>query len=376
MANTGLLGSASQQSYYAGTENFKWQTGDAEQFQITVLQPVPTSADDIWVYINGVVVNSDFVQYNAGTSTVSFLNGYVSLSNNDIVSVVLREKIYGNYRYTNLKDIVTNFMFSYVGDGKIINRANRRDVLFHAKRAIQEFSYDITRVEKIQEVEVGPTLSVPMPQDFVGVVQISWVDKSGVEHVIPRGRITSKPSEAIAQDDEFNYTYDNDENLLTTSPLTNERFKDFNQQQMSHAFGNDDYFYNQDFPAERLLEAGKRYGGDPELMTRNGMYIIDESNGTINFSSELRENLITIKYISDGLGTDAEMKVHKFAEEAIYKHVAFSILSTMAQVPEYVVTRFRRDRRAAMRNAKLRMYELRIPELTQVMRGKSKQIKH
>ena len=376
MANTGLLGSASQQSYYAGTENFKWQTGDAEQFQVTVLQPVPTSADDIWVYINGVVVNSDYVLYNSNTNTVSFLNGYVSLSNNDIVSVVLREKIYGNYRYIELKDIVTNFMFSYVGDGKIINRANRRDVLFHAKRALQEFSYDVARVEKIQEVEVGPTLSVPMPQDFISVVQVAWVDKSGVEHVIPRGRITSKPSEAIAQDDEFNYTYDESENLLTTSPLTNERFKDFNQQQMSHAFGNDDYFYNQDFPAERLLEAGKRYGGDPELMTRNGMYIIDEYNGTINFSSELRENLITIKYVSDGIGTDAEMKVHKFAEEAIYKHIAFSILSTMAQVPEYIVNRFRRERRAALRNAKLRMYEIRIPELAQVMRGKSKQIKH
>ena len=36
----------------------------------------------------------------------------------------------------------------------------------------------------------------------------------------------------------------------------------------------------------------------------------------------------------------------------------------------------KQERRAALRNAKLRMYEIRIPELAQVMRGKSKQIKH
>jgi len=48
----------------------------------------------------------------------------------------------------------------------------------------------------------------------------------------------------------------------------------------------------------------------------------------------------------------------------------------MSQVPEYIVNRFKKERRAAMRNAKLRMYDLKLPELTQVMRGKSKQIKH
>ena len=40
------------------------------------------------------------------------------------------------------------------------------------------------------------------------------------------------------------------------------------------------------------------------------------------------------------------------------------------------LNRFRRERRAAMRNAKLRLSNLKLKELTQVMRGKSKQIKH
>ena len=80
---------------------------------------------------------------------------------------------YGDYQFISLKDIINNFMVSYVGDDKIISTVKKLDVIFHAKRAIQEFSYDISRVEKIQEIEVGDTLTVPFPQDYVKYVQLS-----------------------------------------------------------------------------------------------------------------------------------------------------------------------------------------------------------
>jgi|TARA_Y100000401_G_C8321767_1_gene225733 hypothetical protein len=371
----GFLDNKTDQSYYAGSQNFTWNTGDDQNFTITTIDPMPTSVSDFFVYKNGIVVDSTNYSYNSSSKVLTFINSYV-FANNDIVTVELRLKLYGDYRYITLSDVVNNFMFSYVGDGKIINKANRRDVLFHTKRGIQEFAYDITKVEKIQEIEVGPTLSVPMPKDFISMIGVCWVDNAGVEHPIPKGSITSKPSEALAQDDEFNYTYDNSGNLIKTTSVTNERFKEFNNEELTHAFGNDDYFYNQDFPAERLLEQGKRYGGDPSLMNRNGIYIIDQYKGTINFSSELNAKLVNIKYVSDSMGSDAEMKVHKFAEEAIYKYVAFGILSTMANIPEYIVGRYKRDKRAAMRHAKLRLYEINLPEITQVLRGKSKHIKH
>ena len=82
------------------------------------------------------------------------------------------------------------------------------------------------------------------------------------------------------------------------------------------------------------------------------------------------------RYVSDGLATDAEMKVHKMAEDALYKYIVFNILSTRANIPEYVVNRYRKERRAAMRNAKLRLSNINIKELTQTMKGKSKHIKH
>ena len=39
---------------------------------------------------------------------------------------------YGGYEYVSLNDIVNNFIVGYVGQDKLISRANRTDVIFHA----------------------------------------------------------------------------------------------------------------------------------------------------------------------------------------------------------------------------------------------------
>jgi hypothetical protein len=379
-------------NYYGGSQSF---LGDGLTINFNVvLTPQPKLQKDIFVYVNGEVLNDDEYTYENNVLTIGAYvlddDGNVVLDENgdptidetnppllefDQVVVTLVNKQHGNYRYTSLADLVNNFMVSYVGDGKIINRAKRRDILFHAKRAMQEFAFDIAKVEKIQEIELGPNLSIPMPQDYVNYVAFSYVDEYGVEHPINRGRITSSPSEAILQDDDALYMFDDEEQVIKTTSLTDERLLNLDARSLTGSYNNEDYFYNRDYPAEKLIEAGKRYGGTPELMNKNGFFYIDEYKGAFKFSSNLVGAIITIKYVSDSLGTDEEMKVHKFAEEALYKYVAHAILSTMAQVPEYIVNRFKRERRAAMRNAKLRLYDLKLPELTNVMRGKSKHIK-
>ena len=70
------------------------------------------------------------------------------------------------------------------------------------------------------------------------------------------------------------------------------------------------------------------------------------------------------------------MQVHKFAEEAVYKWIAHAILATRINTPEYLVARFKKERFAAIRSAKLRLSNYKSEELAQIMRGKSKQIKH
>ena len=56
--------------------------------------------------------------------------------------------------------------------------------------------------------------------------------------------------------------------------------------------------------------------------------------------------------------------------------MAYAILSTRANTPEYLVSRFKREQSAAKRNAKIRLSNIKIEEITQVMRNKSKIIKH
>ena len=82
-----------------------------------------------------------------------------------------------------------------------------------------------------------------------------------------------------------------------------------------------------------------------------------------------------LDYISDGLGTDDEMVVHKFAEEAVYKWIAYGIISSRSNMPEYIVQRFKKEKFAEARKAKIRLSNIKIEEFTQVLKGLSKPIK-
>lgn len=356
--------------YYNTSQKF---TATASQTVFTLtFDPLPTAESKFRIYINDEEIDDNLYTYNSSNGEITFSSGRTA---GEVLVVTLTEQRSGNYRYISLKDIINNYIMAYVGEGKLIPTASRTDVLFHAKRGIQEFSYDITRIEKIQEVEVGSSLSVPMPQDFVNYVQISRVDQGGVEHPLYPARYTSVPSESILQDDDANYLYDDDDSLLTGTPYTSDKFKALKHANLTGQFTNEYTNYDVHNSNERVAEFGKRVGLTPEIAQRNGVFIIDEVNGKFSFSNDLANQVITIRYISDGMGTDAEMQVHKLAEDAIYKYITYGIASSRVNFPEYIINRFKRERRAAMRNAKLRLSNIKLTELTQVMRGKSKMLK-
>ena len=280
----------------------------------------------------------------------------------------------GNYQFISITDIINNFIVSQVGDDKIIKSAKRAEVAFHAQRGIQELNYDTINNLKTQEIELPPSLSVDLPHDFVSYVQISMVDDNGIERPIKPSPVSTAPT-SVLQDSDYNYLFDSNGNLLVgSSSLTVQRFQTSTNDtsvkttDSSINFLEEGYGYNVDF--------GKRYGLDPTTATRSGFFIIDDNNGTISFSSDLKEKVITIKYISDGLSSDGDMRVHKFAEEALYKCIAHGIMTAKSNVPEYQINRLKKERRAALRSAKLRLAKINITDLTQTMRGKSKHIKH
>ena len=120
---------------------------------------------------------------------------------------------------------------------------------------------------------------------------------------------------------------------------------------------------------------GRRYGLDPQFTQINGTFFIDQLRGLIKFGAALAGETVTLHYVSDGLGTDSEMVVHKFCEEACYKHIAYGVLSTRSNIPEYIVQRYKKERFAETRKAKIRLSNIKIEEFAQVLKGMGKQIK-
>ena len=120
---------------------------------------------------------------------------------------------------------------------------------------------------------------------------------------------------------------------------------------------------------------GERYGIEPSHAQVNGSFYIDQRLGKIHFSSNISGKTVILDYISDSLGTDSEMQVHKFAEEAMYKSISHAILSG-SSYGQALVPRLTKEKFAAVRKAKLRLSNIKLEELTQILRGKSKQIKH
>ena len=526
----------------------------------------------------------------------------------------------GSYQFTSLEDVINQFIVVYVGEEKLISKVKRRDVAFHAQRAMQELSFDTFKSVKSQEVSLPPSLTMVLPHDYVNYTKVSWSDSSGIKHPLYPTSKTSNPFK-ILQDADGSYDFTADTggvifnadfsdstlpvsgsfseqwirshipnlptiedisvadgkltfthgskernilvdgnldpipdsgivesrayaviqkidvtgmdkfnlvatglsaaadgtnkdagilrvgittrdpsgtstspgsedwnknstiisamsgpyggwgnvpgsgngpggavtghnplsrnhttelfNVLTTDGVTRayiewegettaltRTLQDINVEGLTEVYlvvtshvpnftqlwtsGNlnqsvstvddisiiyegavpnlqsggasttwtsyksnnetvDAYDYNDD---ARKLNEGQRFGIDPQHAQTNGSYYIDNLRGLINFSSNVSGKTVILDYISDGLGTDGEMQVHKFAEEAMYKWISHAVLASRANTPEYLVNRYKKERFAAIRQAKLRLSNIKLEEITQVMRGKSKWIKH
>ena len=290
------------------------------------------------------------------------------------------EDNYGSYEYIKLTDAIDNFMVGYVGDGKLIQNAKKSDVLFFAKRSLQEFSYDTLKSIHSQELNIPASLSVILPQDYVNYVRVSWIDQLGVKRIIyPANNLTIAPFETPIQDQVGVPTQDNfGENIEGTS-LTTERWKQANDNLINGQQGNniDEVIdFRNAYGFEGSWNWGRQYGLEPQTSQTNGWFNMDEREGKMSFSSNLAGKLIVLEYISDGLAYDADTKVPKLAEDALYASILHYIISTRSGQQEYLVQRLQKDKRAKLRNAKIRLSNIKLDEIVQVMRGKSKWIKH
>jgi len=480
---------------------------------------------------------------------------------------------HGNYQFTSLDDIITQFKIAYVGESKLISKIKRADISFFAQRALQELSFDTFKSCKSQEILLPPSLQMILPRDYVNYTKVSWVDSSGVKHPLYPTSKTSNPTKII-QDSDGNYefpgahpvlvnqdfsstfavpwyksdvwtegtiaqqnvvlgtdaiavvsgelkftqhvhnswskdksrlyyayqkidvsnlntielsakgtaaaaatgvtggtlvmglidfdptgtntlnysasnnyseladpttinwlqTIDNENAYLEWLPGSSAETKTFIEDSAIDVSNHNDVWviitskvdfstpsttasgvnsiddivltnteilnvlktdpststtwdnYKSNTPSENSNQdyeddihwkmKSNRYGLDPQHAQVNGSFYIDCKSGKIHFSSNVSGQTVVLDYISDSLGTDEEMQVHKLAEEAMYKHIAYAIVSTRSNIPEYIVQRFKKEKFAETRKAKLRLSNIKLEEITQILRGKSKQIKH
>ena len=290
------------------------------------------------------------------------------------------EDNYGGYAYTTLEDVITNFMIGYVGAGKLIPSAKTTDVMFFAKRGLQEFSYDTLKSIRSQELTVASNLGVVQPQDYVNYVNVSWIDNQGVKHIIYPTTLTSNPYETPSQDAQGIPIHDNSGENIDTTSITEERWANNNLKEINDAQSNltgmllsEGLGYPGMYGDNYL---GQKYGLQPETAQINGWFTINERTGKMSFSSDLAGHVIILEYVSDGLGYDADMKIPKLAEEALYAHISHAIIASRINQPEYVVQRLRREKSAKLRNAKIRLSNIKLNEFVQIARGKSKWIKY
>jgi len=290
-------------------------------------------------------------------------------------------EIPGSYRRTNINDIINNFMVAFVGDGKVLTKVPRYEIAFWAQKAVQEFSFDVFYSEKAIEIQLSSTLQMSLPSDYVNYVSFSFTDKYGnMRPILPSQ--TTKANKGVAQDDNYHYLYDEEGNIIfAETSETIERHQEATallsvDEISSYYIG----YYNSIYGPENVGGiTGQRYGLIPELANINGTYVLDLTAGQVYFSSGFQtDDIITLRYISDGLGDNGDFSnvfVPKLAQDAVMASMLYNLVKLRPSGAPLAAL-YKKEASSKMRNAKIRLSNMKLPEMSQILRGKSKWIKH
>jgi hypothetical protein len=284
---------------------------------------------------------------------------------------------WGSYQYITLEDIVNNFMLMYVGNDKLVNNVERYNVIFHAKRAIQELNYDAMKETKIVELTVCDNLRIVLPSDFVNWVRISLY-KDGTLMPLTEN-IQTNYAKSYLQDNDCRVLFDDEGDILTgTSLLDSDRLDGLSKTPyVGSGRMNGNLGYNIDGKWVFDYSVGARFGLNTETANVNPTFKIDKKSGVINFDSQMADQTVVIEYVSDGMesGSDVSVSVNKMFEEYIYAYVKYAILSSKFNVQDYVIRRAQKAKSALLRNARIRISNIHPGRLLMNLRSQNKWLK-
>tara|TARA_R100000742_G_C4274970_1_gene95186 strand:+ start:186 stop:1109 length:924 start_codon:yes stop_codon:yes gene_type:complete len=286
---------------------------------------------------------------------------------------------WGSYQYVSLQEIVNNFMLIYQGNNELLNNISRYQVLFYAKRGIQELNYDAMKEIKILELEIGEDLRFILPQDYVNWVRVSMY-QNGILYPLTEN-IQANWAGAYLQDNNAKILFDQDGNVLKPefSTVTYDRIKGTKKTLYLNAnspYNNSlGYFLDGGWYFDYNL--GQRFGLNTETANANPTFSVNKKGGVINFDSTMSGRTAVLEYVSDGMenGDNANISVNKLFEDYLYSFIRYSLLNGRLGVQEYIVNRARKDKASLLRNAKIRLSNIHPGRLLQNLRGQDKWIK-
>lgn len=268
---------------------------------------------------------------------------------------------FGNYQYVKLEEVINNYIISRTTDDYTTS-IPRFQIIHQAKRGMRELYYDVVREIRAIELELSPSLTVIVPPDFVNYVRISWVDENG--HLHPMAVDNSMNiATAYLQDNNYELLFDSNGCVLQGSgvrenPSQSGRIDDFSCHQFEF-----------------------RPNLDTSTIFNEGKFRLDRAAGVIEFGASAMGKNIVLEYISDGLFTgcegrpEKEIRIHKFAEEALMNYIYWGLIKQMRNVPANEKQRAKKEFYNMRRIAKRRINTLRVEDIIQTFKGDSKWIK-
>ena len=286
---------------------------------------------------------------------------------------------WGSYQYVSLDDIVNNFLLMYSGNHSLVNNEERYKIIFHAKRAIQELNYDAFKEIKVLELSVVDSLRYVLPSDYVNWVRISLY-KDGLLRPLTEN-IQTLSSNAYLQDNKGNILFDQNGNILKPQ-YSDIDFDRITKTKKSIYLNQGNQFdgqsgWNCDGMWYFDYMIGGAFGLNTETANFNPTFKIDKKAGVINFDSSMAGETCILEYVSDGMenGDNSLITVNKLFEQYVYAAIKYEILNSKFGVQEYIIQRARKDRRALLSNAKIRISNIHPGQLLMNLRGMDKTIK-
>ncbi len=295
-----------------------------------------------------------------------------------------RDVLGAYYANITMQDLINNFIFAYTGKGKFLTNVTRQEVAFWAQRSVQEFAYDITRSEVVEELDVNmDTLTAHVPPDFVNLNQMTIALDNGEELQMKRVFNHSFSVENILHDENGEPLFDDRGEVITSSQSESARQfqqpKDVYERALVEDLYWSDYYFNSDY------EYGRRYGIDPSRANLNPQYYLSLQNATIYFNDRLTHlytssgtKIVKLYYISDGLKDSSDFTkvlIPKLAEDAVYENILYQI-SRLRPDTAPAGASYQKSAMAKKRNAKIRIQGYQNLDWQQLVKQKSKWIKY